>query len=109
MYKNADVLLLTSANEGLPIVVMEMMAYGKVVVSTAVGGIPDYITNGENGFLLEDNPDENKIIAEGISVLIKLINNRGLLEEAGRKSRHYAEEHFSGKAFCKNYSAILFP
>ncbi len=109
IYENADILLLTSANEGLPIVVMEMMAYGKVVVSTAVGGIPDYITNGENGFLLEDNPDENKIIAEGISVLTKLINNRDLLEEAGRKSRQYAEEHFSGKAFCKNYSAILFP
>ena len=109
IYKNADILLLTSANEGLPIVVMEMMAYGKVVVSTAVGGIPDYIINGENGFLLEDNPDENKIIQEGISVLNKLINNRGLLEETGRKSRYYAEEHFSGKAFCKNYSAILFP
>lgn len=109
IYENADILLLTSANEGLPIVVMEMMAYGKVVVSTAVGGIPDYIINGENGFLLEDNPDENKIIEEGISVLTKLINNRGLLEEAGRKSRHYAEEHFSGKAFCKNYSSILFP
>ena len=61
--------LLTSAYEGLPIAVMEMMAHGKVVVSTAVDGIPDYITNGENGFLLENNTDENKIIEEGISVL----------------------------------------
>ena len=104
IYKNSDVLLLTSAYEGLPIAVMEMMAYGKVVVSTAVGGIPDYITNGENGFLLENNPDENKIIEAGVSVLNNLVNDKGLIIEAGRKSRLYAEEHFSGKVFCKNYS-----
>lgn len=107
IFKNADVLLLTSANEGLPIAVMEMMAYGKVIVSTAVGGIPDYITNGENGFLLENNQDENKIIEEGISVLNNLAGNKILLEEVGGKSRLYAEEHFSGKVFCKNYRNVL--
>lgn len=108
IYKNTDILLLTSAYEGLPIAVMEMMAYGKVVVSTAVGGIPDYITSGENGFLLENNPDENSIVEEGIAVLINLANNKNLLEETGKKSRLYAEEHFSGKVFCKNYSHVLF-
>lgn len=108
IYKNADVLLLTSAYEGLPIAVMEMMAYGNVVVSTVVGGIADYIINGENGFLLENNPDENKIIEEGISVLNNLANNKVLLEEVGEKSRIYAEQHFSGKVFCENYSKVLF-
>ncbi len=108
IYKNADVLLLTSAYEGLPIAVMEMMAYGKVVVSTDVGGIADYINNGENGFLLENNSDENKIIEEGLSVLNRLTSNRILLEEVGEKSRIYAEEHFSGKIFCVNYSKVLF-
>lgn len=107
VYNNSDVLLLTSAYEGLPIAVMEMMAHGKVVVSTAVDGIPDYITNGENGFLLENNVDENKIVEEGISVLNKLVNNKNLVAEAGRKSRIYAEEHFSGKVFCKNYKEVL--
>ncbi|MEO8415618.1 MAG: glycosyltransferase family 4 protein [Ginsengibacter sp.] len=107
IYKNADVLLLTSANEGLPIAVMEMMAHGNVVVSTAVGGIPDYITRGENGFLLENNPDENTIIEEGISVLKNLEGNRILLQEVGEKSRLYAEEHFSGKVFCEQYRKVL--
>jgi glycosyltransferase involved in cell wall biosynthesis len=108
VYKNSDVLLLTSAYEGLPIAIMEMMAYGKVVVSTAVGGIPDYIVNGENGFLLENNVDENKIIEEAISVLSKLANNRNLVSEIGNRNRLYAEEHFSGKVFCESYSKILF-
>ncbi len=108
IYKNSDVLLLTSSNEGLPIAVMEMMAYGKVVVATAVGGIPDYITNGENGFLLEDNIDGNKIIEDAIFVLTDLANKKSLLKETGRKSRLYAEQHFSGKVFCKNYNEVLF-
>lgn len=108
IYSLSDILLLTSANEGLPIAVMEMMAYGKTVVSTAVGGIPDYITHGENGFLIENFSDENKIIEEGIRILTNLLNNKILLEQVSKKSRLYAEEHFSGKAFCENYRMVLF-
>lgn len=107
IYRSADVLLLTSAYEGLPIAIMEMMAHGKVVVSTAVDGIPDYIINGENGFLLKNNIDENKIIEEGIFVLQNLANNKMLLQEVGEKSRQYAEEHFSGKTFCEKYRRVL--
>lgn len=107
VYKTSDVLLLTSAYEGLPIAIMEMMAYGKVVVSTAVDGIPDYITNGVNGFLLENNIDENKIIEEGIVVLQNLVNNKILTQQVGDRSRLYAEEHFSGKVFCEKYRSIL--
>lgn len=108
IYKNADILLLTSAYEGLPIAVMEMMAHGKVVVSTAVDGIPDYIINGENGFLIENDIDENRIVAEGVSVLNNLSNNKILLEEVGEKSRLYAEKHFSGEAFCESFERVLF-
>ena len=108
IYQKSDVLLLTSAFEGLPIAIMEMMAYGKVVVSTAVDGIPDYITNRENGFLLENNPNENKIIEEGISVLSNLSGNKDLLEKVGHNSRVYAEENFSGKVFKERYQEVLF-
>jgi L-malate glycosyltransferase len=107
IYKNSDVLLLASAYEGLPIAVMEMMAHGKVVVSTAVDGIPDYIINGENGFLLENNIDENKIIEEGISVLKNLAENKILLQQVGDSSRLYAEQHFNGKTFCEMYRSVL--
>ena len=107
IYRSTDVLLLTSAYEGLPIAVMEMMAHGKVVVSTAVDGIPDYITNGENGFLLNNSNDEAKIIAEGVTVLQYLADNKFILEKVGNKSRRYAEEHFSGKTFCEKYRNVL--
>jgi glycosyltransferase involved in cell wall biosynthesis len=108
VYRNSDVLLLTSAYEGLPIAVMEMMAHGRVVVSTAVDGIPDYISNSENGFLIKNDPDENKIIDEGISILSRLANDKLLVTSVGQKSRQYAEKHFSGEAFCERYKNILF-
>ena len=86
-----------------------MMAHGKVVVSTAVDGIPDYITSGVNGFLLANDADENKIIDQGIGVLQDLSSNRSLLHEVGNNSRLYAEQHFSGATFCEKYrKALLF-
>jgi glycosyltransferase involved in cell wall biosynthesis len=107
IYQNSDILLLTSAYEGLPIAIMEMMAHGKVVVSTAVDAIPDYITDGENGFLIKNYTDENKIVEEGIAVISLLLKNENLLKKVAEKSRSYAEKHFSNQAFCENYRKLL--
>ena len=106
VYAQSDVLLLTSAYEGLPLAVMEMMARGKVVVSTAVDGIPDYITHKENGLLIRDT-DEEKIVTRGIELLDLLINDSNLKLQLGRNSYAYAVKHFSGESFCNSYRSIL--
>ncbi|WP_218671116.1 glycosyltransferase [Microbispora sp. GKU 823] len=49
----ADLLVLSSHHEGLPVVVMEALAAGVPVVSTRVGGLPDLVTSGRNGILTE--------------------------------------------------------
>lgn len=106
VYQQSDVLLLTSAFEGLPVVVMQMMAYGKVVVSTAVNGIPDYIHHMENGLLI--NPaTEEEIIEEGVKSLRLLINNPALRISLGQQSRKIAEQKFSYKTFCSKYRSLL--
>jgi glycosyltransferase involved in cell wall biosynthesis len=46
-----DVYLMCSAFEGLPIALLEAMALGKPVVATAVGGIPEVVQDGQEGFL----------------------------------------------------------
>lgn len=107
IYANADVLILTSSYEGLPVVVMQMMAYGKVVVSTAVNAIPDYIAHMQNGLLI-NSTEENEIVKEGTSLLGMLIENPDLKNELGRKSRQIAIEKFDGQLFCKEYNKFLF-
>lgn len=106
VYEKADILLLTSSFEGLPIVVMQMMAHGKVVVATAVDGIPDYIFHDENGLLIHA-ADETEIINEGAAYIELLLNNPGLRVTLGKKSREIAIEKFSREAFCKGYRTIL--
>jgi glycosyltransferase involved in cell wall biosynthesis len=49
----ADVVILPSYNEGLPMVILEAMSLGKCVLSTKVGGIPEAIQSGENGLLID--------------------------------------------------------
>ncbi len=106
IYKQSDVLILTSAFEGLPVVVMQMMAYGKVVVSTKVNGIPDYIFHGDNGYLL-DAESEAGIVKQGVTYLSRLIEQPELIREFGDRSRKMAIARFSNEAFCKSYLDIL--
>ncbi len=60
----ADLLVLSSGYEGLPVVVMEALAAGVPVVSTAVGGVPDLVVDGENGFLVE--PGKTAALSDAI-------------------------------------------
>ncbi len=106
IYQQSDVLLLTSQYEGLPIVIMDMMARGKVVLSTAVDGIPDYITHLENGLLIKET-EEKKIIEKGIELIKELIANPELRTSIGQASYKYAQQHFSGESFCSAYTTLF--
>lgn len=108
IYMRSDVLILTSAYEGLPIVVMEMMARGKVVISTAVDGIPDYITHLENGLLIKALAEED-IIRQGIILIENLLSDPGLKKVIGKNSYDYSLQHFSGERFCSEYIKMLSP
>ena len=52
-YSFFDALVLPSANEGTPVVAIEALAAGRPVVATRVGGVPDVVSEGEDGFLVE--------------------------------------------------------
>ena len=53
-YNMSDVFVLPSEKEGVPMAILESLACGTPVVANSIGGIPDFLRNGENGKLLED-------------------------------------------------------
>jgi len=53
IYKNTDVLVVTSETEGLSLAILEAMASGSPVIASNVGGNPELVKNNKNGFLYE--------------------------------------------------------
>ena len=51
LYGRADVVVLTSRSEGIPLVLMEAMMRGKIVLAPAITGIPEIVIPGKTGFL----------------------------------------------------------
>ena len=49
----SDILLLTSLQEGLPMVAIEALQWGLAIVSSRIGGMQDIVEEGKNGFLCE--------------------------------------------------------
>lgn len=97
-----DIFFLSSILEGLPISLLEAMSYGRAVVVTPVGGIPEAIQDTVNGLLCE--PRDPDCLASKICTLIEQPELRRKLGEAARKS--YAEGPFTPTAVCSQYITI---
>jgi glycosyltransferase involved in cell wall biosynthesis len=79
---HADVFVLPSLSESFGIVNLEAMACGLPIVATRVGGIPDIIEDGANGYLVDTKNQEQ--IAE---VLLKLLQDEQLRKDMSDNNR----------------------
>jgi glycosyltransferase involved in cell wall biosynthesis len=84
----AEVFVLSSLSEGFPVTILEAMACGLPVVATRVGGVPDIIEDGTNGYLVDAMNQEQ--IAEA---LLKLLQNDQLRKEISNNNRKEAERY----------------
>lgn len=55
--RNADLLLMTSRREGLPLAILETMALGRGIIAPAIGSCGDAVIDGENGLLYDPESD----------------------------------------------------
>ncbi len=100
--ERCGMLILPSFSEGLPRVIIEAMACGKPVIGTKVGGIPELIKDGENGFLVP--PNDAEVLAEKISYLIE---NPELAKEMGERGRRFILERFSTEMYVLNFKKMV--
>lgn len=106
IYRNTDVLIITSSEEGFPMVVMEAMSFGCIILATPVGDLPVHIRNEKQGFLFSTASDEEKIIAEGIVCLKMLLYNPAMCDEISNQNIVYAQEHFGLRTFEETYQKL---
>jgi glycosyltransferase involved in cell wall biosynthesis len=81
-YAAFDALVLPSGNEGTPVSAIEALAAGRPVVATRVGGVPDVVRDGEDGFLVE--PGATDDLADRLE---RLARDPGLRERMGSEGR----------------------
>ena len=91
-YQAIDALILPSTNEGTPVSVIEALAAERPAVATRVGGIPDVIRAGVDGFLVEVG--DSAALAEQLTVLARDPARRAEMGAAGRANvlERYAVE-----------------
>jgi glycosyltransferase involved in cell wall biosynthesis len=84
--RRADVIVLPSRREGLPIVALESLALGRPLVATAVGGTPSVVRDGQTGWLV---PPEDPVALAGAMI------------EAGRDAREAGARADAGRALVR--------
>jgi glycosyltransferase involved in cell wall biosynthesis len=82
-YAAFDALVLPSSNEGTPVSAIEALAAGRPVVATRVGGVPDVVQEGEDGFLVE--PGATDELADRLARLARDPQLRERMGKAGRE------------------------
>jgi glycosyltransferase involved in cell wall biosynthesis len=85
-----DISVLTSVSEGMPNSILEAMACGRPVVATAVGAVPDAISDGDNGFLVSAGDAEQ--LKDRLSALLQ---DPVLSHRMGARGRERAIREYS--------------
>lgn len=99
--KEADAYLFPSHHEGLPLSVLEAMAFALPVVTSAVGGLRDFFEDGTMGFMTSDrNPEAFA------SLLDQLIRHPQLRMKIGSFNYSYARLHFTARQMASRLERI---
>jgi len=102
LMKNAVVLVLPSLSEGLGRVIIEAMAAATPVIANDVGGIPELVKDGDNGFLVP--PGDARRLAEKLRWIL---NNPDQARWMGRRARDFAQGFFSTESYVDGYRRLF--
>jgi glycosyltransferase involved in cell wall biosynthesis len=96
LFNDCDLFVLPSYVEGLPLAILEAMSYGKPIISTYVGAIPEIVENGVNGVLI--NPGDKEALSNSIATYVN--NPQKLTDHASHAmatAQQFLPEHIAQK------------
>ncbi len=100
--RQLDVLVVPSKFDGRPVIIMEANACGIPVIAAPVGGIPELVTDGRNGFL---------VLPTGIdrihAVLEEWLQDPESLAQHKRSARNHASQHFDRRQMMDAYATAF--
>lgn len=96
-----DVIALPSRSEGFPLAIVEAMLAARPVVATRVGSVPEAVTEGETGLLIDKDD-----IAGLATALCRLRDNPALRAQLGKRAREVAVSHFTIEQMTANYERL---
>jgi len=102
VYRGADIFALPSENETFGQVFIEAMASGLPVIGTNVGGIPEIISDGYNGFLV--TPDDTTMLGQRLELLLK---DNDLREQFSDRGLRTVEANFTASKQLASFFALL--
>jgi glycosyltransferase involved in cell wall biosynthesis len=97
----ADLFVLPSRMEGVPLAVLEAMSHRLPIVTTRVGGLPEIVAEGEQGFLVP--PEDEGALAEALG---KLALDPALRRRMGESGQARSLSEFSFEAMTDRYDAL---
>ena len=101
VYAAADLVALSSLNEGSPVSLIEAMAAGRPVVATAVGGVPDVVRDGETGTLVP--PRDHAALG---AALAELLRDGELARRYGEQGRAAAYPRFDASRLVSDIERL---
>lgn len=102
MYLSADIFVLPSLYEAFGMVLLEAMSYKLPVVASNIGGIPEIVNDGENGFL--SSPSDPDLLAFALQ---KLIKSKELRVKLGKRGNEMVRSFPSWETVCSKFYKII--
>jgi glycosyltransferase involved in cell wall biosynthesis len=98
----ADVLIFPTYNDCFPLVILEAMQHGLLIITTKEGALPEILTNGETGFI-----HDQRNIEQLVSHLTRLFESPAIIRQIGVQAQHEFKGKYTASIMNEKFIQII--